>query len=116
MWKNKKMLLDSNIFLFCNTSSPYASKGVLLKTTELQAKFHKYLVIRGYTESTIQSYLPIADEFEKFVGLTPELFEEKHAVNFLYDCITNRKLKEDTVNFKNSIIKLLFVVTLNKEC
>jgi len=86
-----------------------------MKMTELQAKFHKDLVMRGYTESTIQIYLLIAGEFEKFVGLSPELFEEKHAVNFLYDCITNRKLKEDTVNFKNSIIKSLFVVTLNKE-
>lgn len=83
--------------------------------TELQAKFHKDLVMHGYTESNIQIYLLIAGEFERFVGLSPEIFEEKHAVNFLYDCITNRKLKEDTVNFKNSIIKLLFVVTLNKE-
>ena len=86
-----------------------------MKMTELQANFHKDLVIRGFTESTIKNYLLVVGEFEKFVSLSPELFEEKHAVNFLYDCITNRKLKEDTVNYKNSIIKFLFVVTLNKE-
>lgn len=86
-----------------------------MKMTELQVNFHKDLVIRGFTESTIKNYLLVVGEFEKFVALSPELFEEKHAVNFLYDCITNRKLKEDTVNYKNSIIKFLFVVTLNKE-
>lgn len=86
-----------------------------MKMTELQVNFHKDLIMRGFTQSTIKNYLLVAGEFEKFVDLSPELFEEKHAVNFLYDCITNRKLKEDTVNYKNSIIKLLFVVTLNKE-
>ena len=86
-----------------------------MKMTELQVNFRKDLIMRGFTESTIKNYLLVAGEFEKFVDLSPELFEEKHAVNFLYDCITNRKLKEDTVNYKNSIIKLLFVVTLNKE-
>lgn len=86
-----------------------------MKMTELQVSFHKDLVMRGFTESTIKNYLLVVGEFEKFVSLPPELFEEKHAVNFLYDCITNRKLKEDTVNYKNSIIKFLFVVTLNKE-
>lgn len=86
-----------------------------MKMTELQVNFHKDLVMRGFTESTIKNYLLVAGEFEKFVSLPPSLFEEKHAVDFLYDCITNRKLKEDTVNYKNSIIKLLFVITLNKE-
>lgn len=86
-----------------------------MKMTELQVNFHKDLVMRGFTESTIKNYLLVAGEFEKFVSLPPTLFEEKHAVDFLYDCIINRKLKEDTVNYKNSIIKLLFVVTLNKE-
>lgn len=86
-----------------------------MKMTELQANFRKDLIMRGFTESTIKNYLLVAGEFEKFVSLPPTLFEEKHAVDFLYDCIINRKLKEDTVNYKNSIIKLLFVVTLNKE-
>ena len=86
-----------------------------MKMTELQVNFHKDLVMRGFTESTIKNYLLVAGEFEKFVSLPPTLFEEKHAVDFLYDCIINRKLKEDTVNYKNSIIKLLFVITLDKE-
>ena len=86
-----------------------------MKMTELQANFHKDLIMRGFTKSTIKNYLLVVGEFEKFVSLPPSLFEEKHAVDFLYDCIINRKLKEDTVNYKNSIIKLLFVVTLNKE-
>jgi integrase/recombinase XerD len=86
-----------------------------MKMTELQANFHKDLIMRGFTESTIKNYLLVAGEFEKFVSLPPTLFEEKHAIDFLYDCIINRKLKEDTVNYKNSIIKLLFVITLDKE-
>lgn len=86
-----------------------------MKMTELQVNFRKDLVMRGFTESTIKNYLLVVGEFEKFVSLPPSLFEEKHAVDFLYDCITNRKLKEDTVNYKNSILKLLFIVTLSKE-
>ena len=86
-----------------------------MKMTELQANFHKDLIMRGFTESTIKNYLLVVGEFEKFVSLPPLLFEEKHAVDFLYDCIINRKLKEDTVNYKNSILKLLFIVTLNKQ-
>ena len=86
-----------------------------MKMTELQANFHKDLIMRGFTKSTIKNYLLVVGEFEKFISLPPSLFEEKHVVDFLYDCIINRKLKEDTVNYKNSILKLLFVVTLNKE-
>ena len=77
-----------------------------MKMTELQVNFHKDLVMRGFTESTIKNYLLVAGEFEKFVSLPPSLFEEKHAVDFLYDCITNRKLKEDTVNYSLSQVEV----------
>ena len=64
--------------------------------SELQVNFHKGLVMYGFAEAIIKNYLLVAGEFEKFVSLHTTLFEEKHGINFLYDYIINRKLKEDT--------------------
>ena len=45
-----------------------------MKMTELQANFHKDLIMRGFTESTIKNYLLVVGEFEKFISLPPSLF------------------------------------------
>jgi site-specific recombinase XerD len=72
------------------------------------------LELRGRSNETIKIYVYTIENFSRFYNKSPELLGEHEIINYLEYCIKAKKLCNATVNYINSALKFLYVVTLER--
>jgi integrase/recombinase XerD len=77
-------------------------------------KMIKDLELRGRSNDTIKIRVYIIENFSRFYNKSPELLGEHEIINYLEYCIKTKKLCNATVNYINSALKFLYVVTLER--
>ena len=82
---------------------------------KLLSQFGKDMQLRGFAELSRQAYLRAVEKFIDFHGKPLKQTKSKDIDRFLYHLITDRKLKEPTVNQYAAALRLFFTVTINKD-
>ena len=90
------------------------NKGVLLFMSELREKMKMDMELKGYSPRTIKNYIGHVSNFAKYYNKSPELLRETEIRQYLHYCITERKLREGTVNYINASLKFFYTKTLNR--
>jgi integrase/recombinase XerD len=82
--------------------------------SELREKMKMDMELKGYSPRTIKNYIGHVSNFAKYYNKSPELLREKEIREYLHYCITERKLREGTVNYINASLKFFYTKTLNR--
>ncbi|MCB2341116.1 tyrosine-type recombinase/integrase [Clostridium estertheticum] len=80
----------------------------------LREKMKMDMELKGYSPKTIKNYIGHVSNFAKYYNKSPELLREKEIREYLHYCITERKLREGTVNYINASLKFFYTKTLNR--
>jgi len=80
----------------------------------LREKMKMDMELKGYSPRTIKNYIGHVSNFAKYYNKSPELLREKEIREYLHYCITERKLREGTVNYINASLKFFYTKTLNR--
>jgi len=82
--------------------------------SKLREKMKMDMELKGYSPRTIKNYIGHVSNFAKYYNKSPELLREKEIREYLHYCITERKLREGTVNYINASLKFFYTKTLNR--
>ncbi|MCC5911673.1 MAG: phage integrase N-terminal SAM-like domain-containing protein, partial [Clostridiaceae bacterium] len=82
--------------------------------SELRKKMKMDLELRGYSPITVKNYLEHVSRFSKHFNQSPELLGEDDIREYLYHCITEKKLSEGSVNAIYSGLKFFHTKTLSR--
>lgn len=81
----------------------------------LQQKMLLNMELRGFSPSTIKSYIGEAKKFVKFYNKSPDLMGELEVKNYLHYLIKIRKCSNSTIRQVYSSLKYLYFNTLNQD-
>lgn len=82
--------------------------------SELRKKMKIDMELRGYSPKTIKNYINHVSRFSIYYNKSPELLGEQEIRDYLYYCITEKKLSEGSVNYIYSSLRFLYEKTLNR--
>jgi integrase/recombinase XerD len=82
--------------------------------SELRNKMKMDMELRGYSPITVKYYTEHVGRFAKHFNKSPDLLDEDQIKEYLYYCITEKKICEGTVNVIHSALKFFYTKTLGR--
>lgn len=81
----------------------------------LRNKMIQQMQLRGYSQSTIHSYIDCLIQLSKYYNASPDLLSVEQLRDFLQYMITEKKLSKSWANQTVSALKILFCQVLKRE-
>lgn len=82
--------------------------------SELRNKMKMDMELRGYSPITVKYYIEHVSRFAKHFNKSPDLLNDDQIKEYLYYCITEKKICEGTVNVIHSALKFFYTKTLGR--